>query len=208
MKSGDGKRVPRASGARAMIARYAGSASTPRGANSHHSRSMRSHSASVQCVGSALSLKNKIPSMLRSAALWPPKWHAPAPQAGVVSTASRQSGRCIARAMRPFKRMASRSCGSHQDHSQITCSRSAVVPDVASSVTRSSRSAAPRSWCSRTSDLGKPRRKSRLPTGCTCDNHWSTCAGSPGGNGRSRYSGTSATMRRVSSPTRRQCAGE
>jgi len=45
-------------------------------------------------------------------------------------------------AIRAFKRMASRSCGSHHDHSQMTWSRSAVVPDVASSVTRSSRIAA------------------------------------------------------------------
>ena len=51
---------------------------------------------SVQCVGSALSLKNRMPSMLRSAAVWLPKWHVPAPQAGVVSTASRYSARRIA----------------------------------------------------------------------------------------------------------------
>ena len=48
-------------------------------------------------------------------------------------------------AIRAFKRIASRSCGSHHDHSQITCKRSAVVPEVASSVTSSLRMAACRS---------------------------------------------------------------
>ena len=83
--------------------------------------------------------------MLRSAAVWLPKWHVPAPHAGVVSTASRYSGSSIERAISAFKRIASRSCGSHHDHSQMTCSRSAVVPDVASNVTCSSRIAACRS---------------------------------------------------------------
>jgi hypothetical protein len=105
-----------------------------------------------------------MPSTLRSAIETLPKWQTPAPQAGVVSTASRKPVSRIDLAIRAFKRMASRSCGSHHDHSQMTWSRSAVVPDVASSVTRSSRIAACRSWLWRTSDFGKPLRSSRLPT--------------------------------------------
>ena len=88
-------------------------------------------------------------------------WQVEPPHTGVVSTASLKLP-CIVAATRALSRIASRSCGSHHDHSHSTCSRFSVVPEVAMISTRPFCIASFRSHDLRTSDLGKPRRRSRL----------------------------------------------
>ena len=71
-------------------------------------------------------------------------------------------------------------------------------------------SSAFRSAPRRTSDLGKPRRRSRLPTVGIPASHAAIASGSSsegdGAAARPAYSGTSSTMRATSSRRRAQCS--
>ena len=123
--------------------------------------------------------------MVRSCRVRVPTWQVEPPHTGVVRTASRKPSRMVA-ATRVLRRIASRSCGSHHDHSHNTCSRFSVVPEVAMISTSPFCIASFRSHDRRTSDLGKPRRSSRLAmVGSDASQPATASASSPaGGAGR------------------------